>query len=725
LNPLVPSSTRRVAVTGCGIVCSLGRGIPSFLDSLRTGRRHLSRIRGVDTPRGKDLFAAADWPNSANRSFEMALAAIQEAVGEAHLSPEQNANVGVVLGTIWGDSQAAEDLFPQLSMLERPEAHHLAALRAYPAGRIVDAIATHFGFQGPRIVVSNACASGNIATGISLDLIRRGVCKVVIAAGVDRFSLTGLWGADRSGFLGRTLQPFDVDRKGTILGEGAAAIVLEDGATASQRSVKAWVEGYACVCEPGAAAITLQEDGIGIQMATRAALSDAFRTESSVDLVSAHAPGTPLIDLVECRAIRALWADPLKVPLVNATKSITGHMSGASAVAELIACVLQIQYGFVHANVGLERPDPELPVPVLGRSTVVTQVRLAISHACGGGGISTSVVVTDRDSAARIQRTPKEPPRVVITGFGALRAPASMVQSDSPDWFDSAHWFGTEGPYSQMSRTGRISAATGIMAVRRASLKLDGRGPAADRVAVLGGAWLGGYQVGSAALCTGLLHRPVQIFPSTTLDSGGHLGVMILCRQFGFVGPSHTICGHLDSALQAFALAFGLIREERASAAVVLGYDTDDAWLRRAANWMPECVILRDFVDGAGALVMEAEATARARGATALALVHGVAMVSGDLAPASVEDRGKEILSQLGEERIDRIVACSPVDEGLKILVWSLSRLTGAAVSFTGPTHSLSAEAIFSVELAARAERSLVLAGSNGSTQTAALVSPA
>ncbi|HZE81306.1 MAG TPA: beta-ketoacyl synthase N-terminal-like domain-containing protein, partial [Candidatus Polarisedimenticolia bacterium] len=479
-----------------------------------------------------------------------------------------------------------------------------------------------------------------------------------------------------------------------------------------------------CVCEPGAAAITLGEDGIGLQMSMRRALADAGRSVGEIEYVNAHSPGVPGIDLVECRAIAALWKEHPQPPAINATKALTGHMSGASAIAEAIATIVQIEDGFLHGNIGLQNPDPKIPVPVLGREAMPRQVQRAISNACGGGGLSTSVVISAREIAPVAITPPPAKPRIVLTGTGKLQAPARAQDATELDWFDVHRWIEKETNIASMNRSAWIGGSVGVMAIQDAGLKAGAAELPFEEVAVIGGVWLGGWTVASSALCEGLQYDPVQIFPSTALNNfGAHIASMMVCRKFGFTGPTHTVCGSLSSGLQAVAVAHGLLECGRSQAAVVMGYDSDDVWLRRAAAWMPDCRLLHNFVEGGASIVLEREDTAQRRRARVLATVHATAQISSPLRqPEEIEQAAQSLLAQLQPTTLHHIVLCGPTDAGLCALAQAVQKDTGAQIDLPGPIHSLAGDGVLAIARHLNGENTLILAGESGSSQVGVML---
>ena len=613
----------RAAITGVGAVTPLGVGVPSLLDAMRQGRQGVSRLQGVPIPRGKDTAGLIRDPrfDHPDRAVRKALEAASEALVSAAPDWGDGCEVGLLVATVWGDSGAAEQRFADFLSESRPGEELLTALRCFPNGSIADELGERCGVWGPRIVVSNACASGNIALGIALDLMRLGACRAALVVGTENLNLTALWGADRAGFVGHALRPFHRLRDGAVLGEGAAAVVLEAPDALGDRTPLGWLEGFGCVCDKGAAAITLLEDGSGLRRSMDLALRDAGRGIDEVCYVNAHAPGTPLIDRIECKAVADLTKERVGRVRVNSTKSLTTHLSAASALVETIACLLQMREGFLHPNAGLDDPDPELAAPVVGAAAVPHRVPLSLSNACGGGGLNTTVVLSAVDTS---------PPssgesaleEVVVSGLGDLSALGEMAvgrrwepgtKTPRLEDFDIGRWYPQESQFSFMNRAAQLAAAAGALAIDDARL-LEAR-HASDRVAVLAGTWLGGGPEASAVLCRGLARDPDLIRPSMALDHGNHLGAALVCRHYGFNGPTYTFTGSTTSSLTALVVAHDMLLRDRATAALVLGFDALDGPLVRASRWFRDCFPPHPLGEGSAALVVEHAASARRRGA--------------------------------------------------------------------------------------------------------------
>ena len=258
------------------------------------------------------------------------------------------------------------------------------------------------GARGPALAIATACATGadNIAAGA--DLIRRGAAKVALVGGSDAvITPLGMAAFAAARSLSRNnddpahaSRPFDRDRDGFVMGEGAGVLVIEEYEHAVARGARIYAEllGYASTSD--AHHITApREDGSGLVAAIRGALAMAGLRPEDVDYVNAHGTSTSLNDLVETRALKAaLGGHAYRVP-ISSTKSMIGHLLGAAGAVELVVSVLSLRHGFVHPTANLTNPDPECDldyVPNVGRPA---SPRAAMSNSLGFGGHNASVVV--------------------------------------------------------------------------------------------------------------------------------------------------------------------------------------------------------------------------------------------------------------------------------------------------------------------------------------------
>jgi 3-oxoacyl-[acyl-carrier-protein] synthase II len=677
----------RVAITGAGAVTPLGIGLAPLLDAMRIGRQGVSHLEGVPVPRGKSAVGLIrdsrfDAPDRVCRmaweAARQALETVRERLGDGE-------DVALLVATVWGDSRAAEELYPEFAAAGRPSAELLRALRLFPNGSILNSLGNELHLFGPRLVVSNACASSNIALGLARSMMRFGHCRAALVVGAESVNLTCIWGAERSGFIGRELRPFHRQRDGSVLGEGAAALFLERSEDAPPNQVLGWLEGFGCVCDKGAAAITLLEDGSGLRRAMGLALEDGGRIPSEIEYVNAHAPGTPLIDRLECQAVADLMGSHASQVVVNATKSLTTHLSAASAVTEVIATLLQMRHGFLHPTARLDDPDPELAVRVVGLAPLQRPVTRALSNACGGGGLNTSVLVVapQEPPPARAVRTlPTAERVVVVSGIGSVsalgagasevwRRPKAGAGAGRLEEFTIDRWYPPETNFSYYNRAAQLAAAAGAIALGDAGLA-SGFPYASDRVAVLAGTFLGGGPEASAVLADCLAKNIEAMRPSMALDHGNHLGAALVCRHFGFNGPTYTLTGTRVAGLQAVLVARELLLEGRADAAVVLGFDALDGPLMRAAPWLDDCWPLDRLGEGAGALVLETAAAARARAATArMSLGQSVTLAASLGNPTALAHAAERLAARLSTDW-DEIYVSGPDTESLTALAREL-----------------------------------------------------
>ncbi len=597
----------RVAITGMGVITPAAVGVEAFAEALRNSRRTLSTLAGVPVPRGKALVGRvlADGFDSPGKAMRMAEAAAREA---ADTSGGLGPGAALLVGTIAGFSEESETHYPDI-VAGRDVPGLAAALRRFPNGAVADHLAAVLGLEGPRAVATNACASGNIALGLALDWIRLGRCGQALVVGLDIAKLTTIWAAERSGFIGRALRPFDLDRDGSVLGDGAAALVLCADNRLDGAAPVAWLDGFGCVCDAGAGAITLNADGSGLRRAMAEALRDGAAEPRDIGYVSAHAPGTKGIDLIETIAVADLFPAPSH-PAVNSTKSITTHLAGASAIAEVIATVLQMKHGFVHGNIGLVTPDPALRCAVESAATRELRFDAALSNACGGGGANTSVLVRAATSARPTPAGAANRGPVVVTGAARLVPAPGEVRCA----FDIRDHYPPDRKYHYCGRAAQLAAVAAARALAGTAAI------AGDRVAVVAGTTLGGSPQAVEAIASRLATNPDGLLPSDALDHGMHLGATLICRHHDFTGATITLTGAASAGALAVLVAVDLLRTGRADKAVAVVYDAWDDVLETALAGLPECrAALRAEGEGAVALVLERRGDAISRNAPALA----------------------------------------------------------------------------------------------------------
>ena len=413
---------KSVFLTGLGPICSLGTDCRDLWASLIAGRSgvgHLSRLKGAAVTIGSQLRGPIPGVKAPerrlDRAAQLALAAAAGALTDAGLAggvPEGSAGrAGVAIGSSRGAAERLEHWFSRFQ--ERgADAVGPHASPHTTAGNLAGAVARRFGLHGPSLSVSAACASASQAIGVAFDLIRSGRADVMLAGGTEAcltpfamamFCQAGIL-SRREGAPEAACRPFDRDRDGIVIGEGAGMVVLESEEHAQRRGARRHAEllGYGTTCD--AMSLTaVPEDGAGLARATVLALEDAGVRAEAVDYVNAHGTGTRTGDRAETAAIKtALGKHARRVP-ISSTKSMTGHLIGAAGGIEAIVCALALESGQVPPTVNLDHPDPECDLDYVPREARRVALRTVISLSMGFGGTNACLVFgrADGDRLAR------------------------------------------------------------------------------------------------------------------------------------------------------------------------------------------------------------------------------------------------------------------------------------------------------------------------------------
>jgi 3-oxoacyl-[acyl-carrier-protein] synthase II len=400
----------RIAITGVGTINALGAGVERFAAGLRSGTCAIGTLTQFDPSGFRSLCAAevgiatlpAAVPRAvakrASRSAQLALIAADEAWRGAGLDARDAAGAGIVLGTTTGGMASGEESYRrQLRGDERPR--RLSDWLETCVATSVDALAAVFGCAGPRVTVSTACSSGANALGIAADWIRSGVTDVVLCGGTDSLCRMTYSGFNALQALDRVpCRPFDRHRAGLTLGEGAALFVLEDADRARARGAPILGELVSYGTSADAHHLTQpRPDATGQIIALRRALAEGGVTAEEIDYVNAHGTGTPLNDIIETRALKAvLGRHAYRIP-VSSTKSMIGHCLGAAGAIEAVASLLAIRDGFIPPTATLAEPDDECDLDYVPRTSRAASVRTVASNSYGFGGNNTSLILRATD----------------------------------------------------------------------------------------------------------------------------------------------------------------------------------------------------------------------------------------------------------------------------------------------------------------------------------------
>jgi 3-oxoacyl-[acyl-carrier-protein] synthase II len=396
----IPGS-RRVVVTGMGVISSIGNGWRGFLDGLREGRDGTGPITAFDSTGfayGR-LCEVDDFPTDEadapfGRATRMGAAAARMAVEDAGLSESRlRALHGLVaVGTTEGDSRDIDALTAIEVDKGLADLDPVIARRAR-LGRMPVAVAEEFGLTDAELVtLPNVCAAGNYAIGYGLDAIRSGDVEYALCGGADAPCRKTFASFYRLGAIAHEVcQPFDLDRGGVVFGEGAAMMVLEslDSALARGATIHAEVLDYHLNCD---AAHPTRPAQATVAACLRGALDNAGVAVEDVDFVIAHATGTKANDPMESAALAEVFGD-VPVPPVSAIKSMIGHTMGAAGAHSTMAAILGLEHGFLPPTIHHRTPDPDCPVDCVPNVARAATPRTALVNALGFGGANAAVVV--------------------------------------------------------------------------------------------------------------------------------------------------------------------------------------------------------------------------------------------------------------------------------------------------------------------------------------------
>jgi 3-oxoacyl-[acyl-carrier-protein] synthase II len=402
---------RRIAITGLGSLNGLGAGIESFEEGLRFGRCGIGEITAFpadgyrssiaaevkDVPRPPEL--PARLLRRASRSSLLALVSAAEAWRMSRPSAA-GGSLGVVIGTTTGGMTFGEERYRRVRASAAGESVHRGAAAQSqwletPVSAPADVVAHAFDARGPRLTVSTACSSGANALGIAADMIRAERADVVLCGGTDSLCRMTYSGFNSLQALDRVpCRPFDRERAGLTLGEGAAMLVLEDWERARARGAEILAELVSYGVSADAHHLTQpRPDGEGAVLAMRRALEGGGVSTEEIDYVNAHGTGTPQNDVVETRALRQVFANRAERVPVSSTKSMIGHLLGAAGAAEAVACVLALRGAFVPPTIHLEHPDPECDLDYVPHRSRSQPLRTVLSSSYGFGGNNTSLIL--------------------------------------------------------------------------------------------------------------------------------------------------------------------------------------------------------------------------------------------------------------------------------------------------------------------------------------------
>ena len=405
--------SRRVVVTGLGAVTPIGNNVDDFWASVKAGKIGFDHITKFDTTDYK-CHIAAELKDFNPQDFmdrkaakrmepfsQYAVAAAKQAIDDSGLDIEKEDPymVGCAIGSGIGSLQAMER--------ETQKLHEKGPNRVNPllvplmiCNMAAGNVSIQFGLKGKSINDVTACATGTNTIGEAYRSIQYGEADVMVAGGTEGSvcpigiaGFTALTALSTVDDPTKCSLPFDKNRSGFVMGEGAGVVILEELEHAKARGAKIYAEVVGYGCSSDAYHITSpQEDGAGAARAMTNAMSDAGVTPADVKYINAHGTGTHHNDLFETRAIKLAFGDEAANLKINSTKSMIGHLLGAAGAVEFITCVKEIQDGFIHKTVGYETPDEEIDLNYC-KDSYEEPVEYALSNSLGFGGHNASILL--------------------------------------------------------------------------------------------------------------------------------------------------------------------------------------------------------------------------------------------------------------------------------------------------------------------------------------------
>jgi 3-oxoacyl-[acyl-carrier-protein] synthase II len=407
---------RRVVVTGMGALTPLGNSVNDFWKNLIAGKSGAAPITRFDTTKFKTKFACElkgfDPLNYFEKSevkkmdpfSQYAMAATAEAIQDAALNLETIDKTRV--GVIWGSGNGGFQTF-QNEIMDFAKGDGTPRINPYFIPKVIVDIASgwismKYGFMGPNFTTVSACATSTTSIIEAMNYVRWNKADIMITGGSEAaINEAGVGGfnalkalSTRNDDPAHASRPFDIDRDGFVMGEGAGTLVLEEYEHAVKRGAKIYAEVAGGGMSADAYHLTATHpEGKGALLGMQWALDDAGLTANDVDYLNPHATSTPVGDLSEMKATKQLFADNHKLH-ISATKSAIGHLLGGAGAAEAIICIKAIQEGIIPATINTQNIDPELPqgLNILTGAALKKEVNVAMSNTFGFGGHNATAV---------------------------------------------------------------------------------------------------------------------------------------------------------------------------------------------------------------------------------------------------------------------------------------------------------------------------------------------
>jgi 3-oxoacyl-[acyl-carrier-protein] synthase II len=409
----------RVVITGMGTINPLANTVNEFWDNLIEGKSGIRLVKQTDlSDFSVQIGGEVDYPDLSeyfqkkmlrrlDRFIIFGHVAATRAFKDAGLEPVDIEKAPHLYGAIIGTGDAGSGLhYRMFQQIQEVGMDHASPF--YVIGVIPNMPPAYFSkennFQGPNFSVNSACATSNHAIGTAASMIKMGLAEVMLAGGTEAvLNVAGFSGfgviralSTRNDSPETASRPFDKDRDGFVMGEGAGIICLEELEHAKNRDARIYAElkgfGFSCDAHD---LVAPQSEGRGAVIAMNSALERAALNKESIDLINAHGTSTMLGDIAESKAINEVFGDYTSSIIVHSTKSMIGHLIGAAGGVEAIASILAIEKGVIHPSVNIFNQDPQINLNIAADGPIEKKVRHILSNSFGFGGQNASIILSE------------------------------------------------------------------------------------------------------------------------------------------------------------------------------------------------------------------------------------------------------------------------------------------------------------------------------------------